>query len=199
YFDQLEKDTNSELNLMSRRNQHLVVANYYRQDFLTPGYTISPSFHANLDHGDQSYFDANGFLVRPAPVGVVQPHRVTAYYAGLGGDGHWGRLNVTHQFYQAFGVDDFNGIAAQKVRINAQFAAAEVSVDHDWWRIKGAAIAASGDKDPSDGQARGFDAIFDNPSIAGGPFSFWNREGIRLAGTLVDLVGRNSLLPSLRS
>src|ERR1019366_6274288 len=146
YFDQLEKDTNSELNLMSRRNQHVVVANYYRQDFLTPGYTISPSFHANLDHGDQSYFDANGFLVRPAPVGVVQPHRVTAYYAGLGGDGHWGRLNVTHQFYQAFGVDEFNGIAAQKVRINAQFAAAEVSVDHDWWRIKGAVIAASGDK-----------------------------------------------------
>jgi hypothetical protein len=199
YFDQLEKDTNSELNLMSRRNQHVVVANYYRQDFLTPGYTISPSFHANLDHGDQPYFDANGFLVRPAPVGVVQPHRVAAYYAGLGGDGHWGRLNVTHQFYQAFGVDDFNGIAAQKVRINAQFAAAEVSVDHDWWRIKGALIAASGDKDPSDGQARGFDAIFDNPNIAGGPFSFWNREGIRLAGTLVDLVGRNSLLPSLRS
>ena len=74
-----------------------------------------------------------------------------------------------------------------------------MSVDHDWWRIKGAVIAASGDKDPGDDRARGFDAILDNPNIAGGPFSFWNREGIRLAGTLVDLVGRNSLLPSLRS
>ena len=53
YFDQLEKETNSELNLLSRRNQRVVVANYYRQDFLTPGYTISPSFHANLDRGDE--------------------------------------------------------------------------------------------------------------------------------------------------
>ena len=199
YFDQLEKETNSELNLASRRNQRVLVANYYRQDFLTPGYTISPSFHANLDRGDEPFYDANGFLVRPSPVGVVKPHHVSAYYAGVGGDGHWGRLNVTHQFYQAFGTDDFNGIAAQRVRINAQFAAAEVSVDHDWWRLKGAVIAASGDKDPGDDRARGFDAIMDNPNIAGGPFSFWNREGIRLAGTLVGLVGRNSLLPSLRS
>ena len=199
YFDQLEKDTNSELNLLERRDQHVVVANYYRQDFLTPGYTISPSFHANLDHGDQPFFDENGFLVRPSPVGVVEPHRVDAYYVGLAGDGHWGPLNVTHQFYQAFGHDDLNGIAGQKVRINAQFAAAEVSLDHDWWRIKGAVIAASGDKNPGDGQARGFDGIVENPNIAGGPFSFWNREGIRLAGTLVGLVGRNSLLPSLRA
>ena len=106
---------------------------------------------------------------------------------------------MTHQFYQAFGVDELNGIAGQRGGINAQFAAAEVSIDHDWWRIKGAVIAASGDKDPADDRARGFDAILDNPNIAGGPFSFWNREGIRLAGTLVGLVGRNSLLPSLRS
>jgi hypothetical protein len=110
-----------------------------------------------------------------------------------------GRLNVTHQFYQAFGHDDLNGIAGQRVRINAQFAAAEVSVDHDWWRIKGAVVAASGDSHPGDSVARGFDGIVDHPNIAGGPFSFWNREGIRLAGTLLGLVGRNSLLPSLRT
>ena len=199
YFDQLEKETNSELNLTSRRNQRVVVANYYRQDFLTPGYTISASFHGSLDRGEERLFDANGFLVRPSPVGVIQPHRVSAYYAGVGGDGHWGRLNVTHQFYQALGEDELNGVAGQRVRINAQFGAIELSVDHDWWRLKGAVIAASGDGDPGDGTARGFDAILDNPNIAGGPFSFWNREGIRLAGTLVGLVGRNSLLPSLRS
>ncbi len=76
YFDQLEKETNSELNLFERRKQHVVIANYYRQDFLTPGYTISPSFHANLDEGEEFFFDANGFLVRPSPVGLIQPHRV---------------------------------------------------------------------------------------------------------------------------
>ena len=52
-----------------------------------------------------------------------------AYYAGFGGDGHWGRLNVTHQFYQAFGDDEFNGISGQAVDINAQFAAVELSID----------------------------------------------------------------------
>jgi hypothetical protein len=62
-FDQLEKDTNSELNLFSRRSQQVFVANYYRQDFLTQGYSISPSFHANIDNGDALFFDENGFLV----------------------------------------------------------------------------------------------------------------------------------------
>ena len=77
--------------------------------------------------------------------------------------------------------------------------AAELSVDHDWWRLKGSFVYASGDRDPEDNQAKGFDAIFDNPNIAGGPFSFWNREGIRLTQTLVGLTARSSILPSLRS
>jgi hypothetical protein len=199
YFDQLEKETNSELNLFERRGQRVLIANYYLQDFVTPGYTISPAFHANIDEGEEFFFDENGFLVRPAPVGLILPHKVKAYYIGFGGDGHWGRVNITHQFYQAVGKDDFNGIAGREVDINAQFATAEASLDKDWWRIKGTVIYASGDSDPDDDKATGFDAIFDNPNIAGGPFSFWNREGIRLTGTLVGLVGRSSVLPSLRS
>src|SRR5262249_2269649 len=124
YFDQLEKETNSDLNILfERRNQHVFIANYYRQDFLTQGYTISPTFQSNVDEGDDLAFDANGFLVRPAPVGLVRPHKVKAYYAGVGGDGHWGRVNVTHQFYQAFGEDELNGISGQPTDINAQFAA----------------------------------------------------------------------------
>jgi len=198
-FDQLEKETNSELNLTGRRGQKVLIANYFRQDFLTPGYTISPSFHANLDDGAEKFFDENGFLVRPSPIGLIQGHRVHAYYAGLAGDGHWGPINVSHQFYQAFGTDEFNGIAGQAVDINARFASAEVSFDHDWWRIKGTFIWASGDSNPDDDKAEGFDAIFDNPNIAGGPFSFWNREGIRLTQTSVGLVARSSILPSLRS
>lgn len=199
YFDQLEKETNSELNLLERRDQRVAIANYYRQDTFTLGYTISPSFHMNWDRGEELFFDANGFLVRPSPIGLVRPHEIKVYYAGFGGDGHWGRLNLTHQFYQALGTDDFNGIAGQEVDINAQFAAVELSIDRDWLRLKGSAVWASGDDDPADDEAKGFDAIFDNPNIAGGPFSFWNRQGIRLAQSLVGLVGRNSILPSLRS
>jgi len=199
YFDQLEKETNSELNLTDRRNQKVYVANYYRQDFLTQGYTISPSFHANIDNGEEFFFDENGFLVRPSPIGLIQPHKVKAYYVGVGGDGHLGRLNLTHQFYQAFGEDEFNGISGQKVDINAQFAAVEVSMDHNWYRPRLSFIFSSGDSDPDDDKGKGFDAILDDPNIAGGPFSFWNRESIRFAGTGTALVGRNSVIPSLRS
>jgi hypothetical protein len=199
YFNQLEKETNSELNLLERRRQEVFIANYYHQDFLTEGYTISPSFHANIDRGDEFFFDENGFLVRPSPIGLIKPHEVKAYYVGFGGDGHIGRLNITHQFYQAFGEDDFNGISGQKVDINAQFAAVELSFDKDWYRPRGSVVFASGDGDPDDDEARGFDAIFDNPNIAGGPFSFWNRQGIRLAQTGLGLVGRSSVLTSLRS
>ncbi|MGQ0735150.1 MAG: carboxypeptidase-like regulatory domain-containing protein [Acidobacteriota bacterium] len=199
YFDQLEKETNSELNLLERRNQKVYIANYYRQDFLTQGYNISPSFHANIDRGEEFFFDENGFLVRPSPIGLIKPHAVKAYYAGFAGDGHLGRLNITHQFYQAFGEDEFNGISGRKVDINAQFAAVELSIDKDWYRPRASVVFASGDGDPDDEDATGFDAILDNPNIAGGPFSFWARQGLRLAQTGVSLVGRSSVLPTLRS
>ena len=42
-----------------------------------------------------------------------------------------GRLNITHQFYQAFGDDTFNGVSSQRVDINAQFGAVEFSIDKD--------------------------------------------------------------------
>ena len=199
YFDQLEKETNSDLNLLERRKQRVIIANYYRQDFLTFGYTFSLSGHANLDHGEELFFDENGFLVRPSPIGLIVPHKVKAYYAGVAGDGHWGRINVTHQFYQALGEDEFNGIAGQPTDINAQFAAVELSYDKDWLRPRASFAWASGDDDPDDDKAEGFDAIVDSPNIAGGSFSFFNRQGIRLAQTFVGLAGRQSILPSLRS
>src|SRR5439155_20142749 len=41
YFRQLEKETNSGLNSFDDRNQNIVIANFYRQDFLFPGYTAN--------------------------------------------------------------------------------------------------------------------------------------------------------------
>ncbi len=199
YFDQLEKETNSFLNTYERRGQQIVVANWYRQDTFTLGYTISANFHANFDDGEEFFIDENGLIQRPAPLGLIVPHKVTAYYVGFGGDGHWGRLNVSHFFYQAFGTDELNGIAAQEVEINGQFAFFEVSIDKDWWRPKASFIFSSGDSDPNDDKARGFDYIFDDPNVIGGPFSFWNRQGIRLTGTLVELVAPGSIIPDLRS
>ena len=204
YFNFLEKNTNSGLNSMALRNQQVIIANAYRQDFLFPGYTAQLSVHYNKDDASIHY-DDNGFLVRPAPIGavfssgMVRPHSVHAAYLGWTGDGHIGPLNLTHAFYQAFGNDSFNAIAGKAVTINAQMAALELSYDKDWFRIKSSVFYASGSANPSSSRARGFDSIDDFPEFAGGIFSLWNRESIRLTGSGVALNPGDSLLPDLRS
>jgi hypothetical protein len=197
-FDQREKDTNSELNTFDDRDQRVLVANFYWQDFLWKGYTAQWSFHANWDEAGIHY-DKNGNIVRPAPIGTVRPHDVQAYYLGWAGDGHIGRFNLSHAFYQVFGRDDFNGLAGRPVDLNAQMAALELSYDQDWIRYKLSAFFASGDGDTEDGTARGFDTILDNPNFTGGPFSWWVRQGFNLGGTAVNLKPRGSLVPNLRT
>ncbi|HEX8708700.1 MAG TPA: carboxypeptidase-like regulatory domain-containing protein [Pyrinomonadaceae bacterium] len=198
YFHQLEKDTNSGLNRFDARPQNIYMANLFRQDFPARGYTVQASLHFNDDRRSIEY-DRNGFLVRPALIGDVRPHSVKVGYLGISGDGHLGRLNLTNSYYFALGRDDHNPIAGRGVRIKSQMAAVEASVDKDYFRFRGSFFWAEGDKNPTDARASGFDAIFDDPNFAGGQFSFWNRQGIRLTQTGVGLVHPNSILPSLRS
>jgi hypothetical protein len=200
YFRQVEKDTNSGLNTFDDRDQNIVVANVYRQDFGFPGYTAQLSFHYNNDHSSRdTQFDRNGFLVRPAPVGTIGPNDVDVVYLGWAGDGHIGRLNLTHQFYQAFGRESDNPIAGQEVDVNAQFFAAELSYDVDYIRYRGSFAYASGDRDPDDGDATGFDSIFDNPNFAGGGINYFVRQPVRLTGSGVGLKQRLSLYNNLRT
>ena len=196
WFDQTEKETNSELNLFDDRHQNTLIANYYHQDFLVPGYTGLVSFHYNNDQPGTK-FDRNRFLVRPDPAGVFQPHRVEAYYLGLAGQGHFGHLNISNAFYYVWGRDGLNPIAGREQNIEAQMSALELSYDRDWARFRVSWFWASGDPDPNDGDAEGFDAIFDNPNFAGGEFSYWQRQAIRLFG--VGLTQRQSLVANLRS
>ena len=198
YFNQLEKDTNSGLNRFDTRRQSIYVANIYRQDFIWKGYTLQATALFNDDRGSR-HFDRNGFLVRPALVGDARPHAIKAGYIGINGDGHIGRLNVTHSYYYAFGHDTLNPIAGKRVSIGAHMAAVEGSVDKDYLRFRGSFFWASGDKNPTDRRATGFDAILDDPNFIGGQFSFWNRVGIRLTQTGAGLVHPNSILPTLRS
>ena len=207
YFNMREKDTFSDLNTFESRDQQVFIANFYRQDFLQKGYTTQVSFHANLD-GAKAKYDRNGFLVRPAPLGTVPQseadgsplgHKLQSYYLGWSGDGHLGKFNVNHAFYQAFGHEELNQLAGRSVSINAQMAALELSLDRDWVRWKVSGFYASGDADPTDGVARGFYSILDNPFFFGGPFSWYVREGINLPGTGVNVKERNSLVTGLRS
>ncbi len=198
YFSMLEKDTNSGLNRFDTRHQNVYIANLFRQDFIHKGYTIQGSLHFNDDRAGLKY-DRNGFLVRPALLGDVRPHSIKVGYFGVSGDGHLGRLNLTHSYFHALGRDDRNPIAGRGVRIDANLAAFEGSLDKDYLRFKGSFFWAQGDGNPTDARGTGFDAILDDPNFAGGQFSFWNRNGIRLTQTGVGLVQPNSLLPSLRS
>jgi len=197
-FDMLEKDTYSDLNEFSRRKQQIYVANVFRQDLIWKGYTGELSFLADFDNNSR-HFDKNGFITRPAPIGTVADHYLQAYYLGSTGDGHIRWLNIDHAFYQVLGEDSLNGIAGQRVSINAQMAALELSVDKDWMRHKLSIFYASGDSNPANSEATGFDTVFDRPFFIGGPFSFFSHQGFNLAGTAVNFKQRDSLVIDFRT
>lgn len=195
-FWQLEKDTNSDLNTLDARDQLIVAASLFRQDFLTPGYTLQGAFLWNHDEASR-HTDDNRVPVRPPLLGDADPHAIDAVYLGLSGDGHIGPINLTHEAFLVVGSDSRNPLAGRPVDIFAQMLFVEVSLDRDWLRPRLSLLWASGDDDPLDGTARGFDSILDNPNVAGGGSSFWIRQGLRLLG--VGLVHRFSAYPTLRS
>ena len=198
-FDMREKDTYSELNTFDSRHQYVFIANVFRQDFFTKGYTVEFNFLTNLD---QSYehFDRTGNEVEPATIGgPIEPHHVHAYYLGINGDGHIGRFNLTNSFYEVLGRDSQNGIAGQPVGINAQMAALELSYDQDWVRFTSSFFYASGDNNPQNNTATGFDTILDHPNFIGGPFSYYSRQGFVFGDTSVLFKQRDSLVIDLRS
>ncbi len=205
-FDMREKDTYSGLNEIDTRQQRVLIANVFKQDFFAKGYTAEFSFHGNFDDGGVHY-DKNEFLTRPAPFGTVQTdesghirgHDVNAFYLGWTGDGHIGRFNITHAFYEVVGRDSYNSLAGREVSINAQMAALELSYDANWIRFKLSGFYASGSSNPTSGVARGFDSILDNPTFIGGPFSWYVHEAPNLAGTGVNLKQPDSLIPDLRT
>ena len=204
WFRRFEKDTNSGLNdiLKRTRNDDTFVANAFRQDWPVLGHTTQATVLLNINRegGRGDFYDRNGFLVRPAVVGDVRPHNYSVAYFGLNGDGHFGRWNLTSSAYLALGSATYDPIAQRSQRIAASFAAAEVSRDFDWLRVRATGLFASADHNPFDGRSTGFDAIFENPQIAGADTSFWIRQAVPLiGGGGVALSGRNGVLPSLRS
>ena len=207
-FARLEKDTNSGLNdiTLRPRKDYLLTANLFRQDFPFIGFTSQLSWTLNLNREDEDHYDTNDFLVRPALIGDTIPHQYTVHYLGYSGDGHlfwpwpWARLNLSTSTYAAIGDDDHNPIAGRQQDILAFFHASELSRDFDWIRVRANLLYASGDSDPFDDEATGFDAIFEAPQFAGADTAYFIRQGIPLiGGGGVAFSGRNGILPSLRS
>jgi len=205
WFRRIEKDLNSGLNDTSEslRDDDVFIANIYKQDFPVLGYTSQATIvHNRNREGDnnEQFFDTNEFVQRPAPLGNGRPRNYDVTYIGYNGDGHLGRVNLTTSYYYATGHEDRNALFNDKTRIDAFFVAAEASVDFDWIRLRLSGLYASGDKDPFDNRSQGFDAIFENPLIAGADTSFWIRQPVaNIGGGGVALSGRNGVLNSLRT
>lgn len=202
YFRRIEKDTNSGLNDLSKplRRDDIILANLFVQDLPVQGFTTEFSVIENWNHDTGFHYDKNGFLVRPAAFGLENPHRYDVTYFGLNGDGHFGRVNLTQSFYYAFGNDSQNEISGAKSLIRSFFIALEPSMDFDWIRVRASFLYASGDDHPGGRIESGFDAISENPQFAGADTSYWIRQAIPfIGGGGVQLTGRDSVLPALRS
>lgn len=204
-FRRIEKDTNSGLNDLghshSLRDDDVILFNIYRQDWPVLGFTSQLAFVHNRNEEDKrDLIDANGFKARPSALGVQPLRSYDVSYVGYNGDGHIGRWNLTTSFYYAFGEERPSKISGIDSDIEAVFAAAEVSRDYDWIRVRGTLLYGSGDDDPYDDKSTGFDTIFENPLIAGADTSFWIRQAVPLiGGGRVTLSGQNGVLNSLRS
>lgn len=203
-FWRLEKDTNSGLNsvVQAPRDDFVLFANLYRQDFPFVGLTSQVSATLNINREAQDiHVDDNGFPVRPALLGTLRGRDYDLAYLGASVDGHIGRINLTASGYLALGEDRNSFFTGRKAKMRAWFFAAEPSVDFDWVRIRASALYASGDSNPYDDTEGGFDAITENPIFAGADTSYWIRQTIPFAGggRAVSLNGRNGVLNSLRS
>lgn len=201
WIRRIEKDTNSGLNdVFTRlRDDDVFFANYYWQDLGILGFTSQVLVAWNRNREDDFFFDDNGFLSRPASLGVERPREYDAYYIGYNGDGHIGRFNLTASAYYLFG-DNESVFTGRRNDIRAGFAAFELSRDYSWIRARLSALYATGDDDPFDDVSQGYDAIFENPIFAGADTSYWVRQNVPLiGGGGVALAGRNGILPSLRT
>ena len=201
-FRRMEKDTNSGLNDISAtlRDDDVFLFNLYRQDFPFFGFTSQVALvHNRNRETDRPFIDDNGFLVRPTGIGIQQNREYDVTYLGFNGDGHIGRWNLSVSAYYAIGDERPSTFADLESEIRAGFVAAELSRDFDWIRTRGTVIFASGDDDPYDDRSTGFDAIFENPLIAGADTSFWIRQAVPLiGGGRLTLSGQNGILNSMR-
>lgn len=199
----LEKDTNSGLNDVTRkpRDDYILSANLFMQDFPLAGLTSLVSATANINREKDRTLDHNGFPVRPALLGDQRPREYDVVYLGYSLDGRVKRFNTSTTFYAALGQDRNSFFTSKKARIQAFFAASELSYDLDWIRVKLSGLYATGDGKPKDNKETGFSAIFENPIFAGADTSYWIRQAVPFAGGGVNvaIAPRNGILNDLRT
>jgi len=153
-------------------------------------------YGANLIRQDCVFLGFNALAGVLYDVDKIKNHTDTVYLE-VAGDQRLGRFNISTAFIQAFGRDDRNPISGTEQNINAQLATLELAYQIDWFIPKIGVYWTSGDANPTDGTARGFDSPFENPAFAGGGFSYFDRQVVAPSG--VQLSNAFALNPSLRN
>jgi hypothetical protein len=126
-------------------------------------------------------------------------HDYDVVYLGYSVDGHIGTFNLTGSAYEVLGRESEGVFTGALSKVQATFAAVELSRDFDWIRVRASGSYASGDGDPTDGSSRGFDGINQTAIFAGTDSTFFIHQRVGLVANAIDLKQRDSLYPSLRS
>ena len=180
-FDRLNKEKLSALNELTLRRQHQVgVISLEWDDFILPGFNILPNIV--VTHDD-------------AP-GVARRGTLDAVYVGVSTNGRIDRFNVNSAFYWVGGHTANNTPNQRSQEISAGMAFAQVAYPINYLNPRLAVAYATGDGNPNDNKAHGFDSVFDNTAFGGGQFSYLFGEKIQLGNTTV--LRGNSVFPSLR-
>ena len=176
-FDRLNKEKLSGLNEFKRREHQVAVASLQWDDFLMPGFNVLPNVVVSIDD--------------------KLNRTLEAYYVGVATNGRLGRFNVNSAVYYVFGETADNTPNRRRQDINAGMVFAQAAYPIAFVAPRLAVAWATGDHDPNDKHATGFDSVFDNVAFGGGQFSYLFGEKVQLGNT--TLFRGNSIFPSLRA
>jgi hypothetical protein len=174
----------------------LLMANLYVQDLWKPGLTSEFVFIYDRSRAPGTQVVLDG--AKPTFTTGAR-HDYDVIYLGYAADGHIGRYNLTGSLYEVVGRESQGEFTARATRVQASFAALELSRDFDWIRVRASGLFATGDGNPLDGQSHGFDGINQSAIFAGSDSTFFIHQRLPLVVGAIDLKQRDSLFPSLRS
>lgn len=176
------------------------LANLYWQDLFKLGFMSQfiVAYNRSREKGTGIIAD-DSFGGQLATFKENAQHDYDVVYFGYNGDGRFGRINLTTSIYYAVGKESKGIFVDRNTDVRALFGAGEISIDFDWFKPRLSALYASGDDDPFDHTAQGFDGISENPIFAGTNFGFFNRQGLPLLGNTINLKRNNTFFNSMRS
>ena len=172
-FTRLPKDR-VRLNDVAQKipNDQVLLANLYWQDLFKAGTTSEFVFAFNRDRAASvPELQLQNGVASGSTLDARRAYDVA--YLGYGMDGHFGRVNSTGMVYGLVGRESRGLLESQATQVRALFAADELSMDFDWRRVRLSMLHSSGDGDPHDRVAQGFDTLSSGALFAGSDSSFF--------------------------